>query len=48
MRVFEADTHGGPCAEVLEPHLEPLIRQRIPDLDRYKSPIKVGLAGEIR
>jgi len=48
MRVFEADTHGGPCAEVLEPYLEPLIRQRIPDLDRYKSPIKVGLAGEIR
>ena len=47
-RVYDADTHGGPCAELLEPYLDPSIRQRIPDLDTYKSPIKVGWAGEIR
>jgi uncharacterized protein len=47
-RVYDSDTHGGPCAERLEPYLDPSIRQRIPDLDKYKSPIKVGFAGEIR
>src|SRR5690242_13991406 len=47
-RVFDADTHGGPCAEVLEPYLDPSIRQLVPDLDQHKSPIKVGFAGEIR
>ncbi|HLY65376.1 MAG TPA: amidohydrolase family protein [Chloroflexota bacterium] len=47
-RVFDSDTHGGPCAEVLEPFLDPSIRQRIPDLDSHKSPIRVGFAGEIR
>jgi len=48
LRVFDADTHISPCAELLEPYLEPLVRQRIPDLDRYKAPIKIGLAGEVR
>jgi len=47
-RVYDADTHGGPCAELLEPYLDRSIRERIPDLERYKSPIKVGWAGEIR
>ncbi len=47
-RVYDSDTHGGPCAERLEPYLDPSIRERIPDLDKHKSPIKVGFAGEIR
>lgn len=47
-RVYDSDTHGGPCAERLEPYLDRSIRERIPDLDMYKSPIKVGFAGEIR
>lgn len=48
LKIFDADTHGGSCAEVLEPYLEPLVRQRVPDLDKHKRPIKIGLAGEIR
>ena len=48
MRVFDADTHGGPNAELLEPYLESMIRERIPDLDAHKRPIKIGLAGEKR
>jgi aminocarboxymuconate-semialdehyde decarboxylase len=48
LKVFDADTHGGPCAEALEPYLEPMVRERIPDLERYKTPIKTGLAGEMR
>ncbi len=47
-RVFDADTHGLPCSEVLEPYLDASVRQRVPDLDRYKAPMKVGFAGEIR
>ncbi|HLY67224.1 MAG TPA: hypothetical protein VKU60_16930, partial [Chloroflexota bacterium] len=47
-RVYDADTHGGPNAEQLEPYLPSWIRERIPDLDKYKSPIKVGWAGEVR
>ncbi len=47
-KVFDADTHVQPSAEVLEPYLDPIVRQRIPDLDQRKAPIKIGLAGEIR
>ncbi len=48
MRVFDADTHGGPNAELLEPYLESVIRERVPDLDSHKRPIRIGLAGEKR
>jgi uncharacterized protein len=48
MRVFDADTHGGPNAELLEPYLESMIRERVADLDAHKRPIKIGLAGEKR
>jgi len=48
LKIFDADTHGGSCAEVLEPYLDPIVRERVPDLDQHKKPIKVGLAGEIR
>lgn len=48
MRVYDADTHVQPSAEVLEPYLPALVRERVPDLDKYKSPIKIGLAGEVR
>src|SRR5438876_503478 len=47
-QVFDTDTHGLPCTEVLEPYLDPAIRQRVPDLDKHKVPMKVGFAGEIR
>ena len=47
-RVYDADTHGGPSAELLEPYLGPTVRELVPDLEEHKSPIKVGWAGEIR
>ncbi|MSQ09407.1 MAG: amidohydrolase [Dehalococcoidia bacterium] len=47
-RVYDADTHLQPTAEALERFLPKLIRDRIPDLDKFKSPIKIGLAGESR
>jgi predicted TIM-barrel fold metal-dependent hydrolase len=47
LRVFDTDTHGMPCAEVLEPYLASAVRERVPDLERYKAPFKVGFAGEI-
>jgi uncharacterized protein len=47
-RVYDADTHGGPSAELLQPYLSPTIRELVPDLEQHKSPIKVGWAGEIR
>ncbi|MBV9121682.1 MAG: amidohydrolase [Chloroflexi bacterium] len=48
LRIFDADTHGGPCAEVLEPYLDAIVRERVPELDKHKRPITVGLAGEVR
>src|SRR5436190_9599245 len=45
-RVYDADTHCLPVAEVLEPYLDPSLRERMPDLERYKVPMKIGLAGE--
>jgi uncharacterized protein len=47
-RIYDADTHIMPSAETLEPYLDPKIRERVPDLDERKVPIRIGLAGEIR
>lgn len=47
-RVYDADTHIMPSAETLEPYLDPKIRERVPDLDERKVPIRIGLAGEVR
>ena len=46
--VYDSDTHALPPAEILEPYLEPLIRERVPDLKRYEVPMKIGFAGEVR
>jgi uncharacterized protein len=46
-RVFDADTHGLPCSEVLEPYLAAAVREQVPDLERHKAPLKVGFAGEV-
>ncbi len=47
-RIYDTDTHGGPCTELLDPYLGPAIRELVPDLENYKSPIKTGWAGEVR
>ena len=47
-RVFDADTHEQPSAETLEPYFDRDLRERLPDLEPYKVPIKIGRAGEIR
>jgi len=47
-RVYDADTHVSPSAEQLDAYLPSMVRERIPDLEKYKSPIKTGWAGEHR
>lgn len=48
LRVYDSDTHISPSAETLERHLDRALRERIPDLQRYLAPIRIGLAGEVR
>jgi predicted TIM-barrel fold metal-dependent hydrolase len=47
-KVFDADTHMRPSAESISPYLDPVVRERIPDLDEHRTEIKVGMAGEVR
>ena len=47
-KVFDADTHVQPTAEAVEPYIDQALRDRVGDLDSYRVPIKIGLAGEIR
>ncbi|HEX6511580.1 MAG TPA: amidohydrolase family protein, partial [Chloroflexota bacterium] len=46
--VYDADTHVSPSAEILDPYLASSVRERVPDLEQHKSPIKRGWAGEQR
>src|ERR1700733_14480041 len=45
-RVYDADTHGLPPAEILESYLDPKVRDLIPDMDDHLAPMKVSFAGE--
>src|ERR1700730_15576149 len=47
-RVYDADTHLQPAVETLERYFDRDLRERLPDLEPYKVPIKIGRAGEIR
>lgn len=47
-KVYDTDTHIAPSAESLEPFLSSRVRELVPDLDEKKTPIKMGLAGEVR
>ncbi|HZT08568.1 MAG TPA: amidohydrolase family protein [Chloroflexota bacterium] len=47
-KVFDADTHMRPSAESIAPYLDPIVRERIHDLDEHRVEIRVGMAGEIR
>jgi predicted TIM-barrel fold metal-dependent hydrolase len=44
-RVFDADTHINPAAEVLERYLDPELRTRLPELAPYRIPIKGAVEG---
>ena len=46
-KIYDSDTHITPSAEVLEPFMSKRIK-KLTDLDKYKVPIKTGLAGEQR
>ncbi len=48
LKIYDADTHVQPSAEVLDPYLPKWVFDRIPDLESRKVPIKIGLAGEVR
>ncbi len=47
-KVFDADTHVRPSAEVMRPLLSKKIIDSVPDLEERREPIKFGLAGEVR
>lgn len=47
-RVYDSDTHNLPSAETLEPYLDRELRELVPDLASHLSPIRMGLAGEVR
>ena len=45
LRVYDADTHVEPSAEVLEKYVDPGFRARLPDLAQYRVPIRPGNPG---
>jgi predicted TIM-barrel fold metal-dependent hydrolase len=47
-RIYDSDTHVQPSAETLEQYLDRDLRERVPNLAGFLSPIKIGLAGEVR
>jgi len=45
-RVFDADTHFQPAVESIVPLLDDATRARLPELEQFLSPVKVGRAGQ--
>jgi uncharacterized protein len=45
LRVFDADTHVEPTAEVLDKYIDPSFRPRLPDLAQYRQPVRAGGPG---
>ena len=45
LRVFDADTHVEPTAEVLDKYVDPAFRARLPDLAQYRQPVRAGGPG---
>jgi uncharacterized protein len=41
-KIWDADTHIHPTIEVVEPYYDPDIRARLPELERYKVPVRAG------
>jgi predicted TIM-barrel fold metal-dependent hydrolase len=48
LKIYDADTHVGPSAEALRPHLSAKLLAEIPDLDAHREEVKIGWAGEKR
>ncbi|MGH7098912.1 MAG: amidohydrolase family protein [Stellaceae bacterium] len=44
-RVYDADTHVNPAAEVLERYIDPDFRPRLPELEPYRIPIVSAVDG---
>ncbi len=45
--VFDADTHFQPSAESILPYLEGEFHDRIAEFEQYKTPVRVGRAGQV-
>ena len=45
LRVFDADTHVEPSAEVLDKYVDPGFRSRLPDLAAYRFPARANTPG---
>src|ERR1700687_4959366 len=45
LRVFDADTHVEPTAEVLDTYVDPSFRPRLAELAQYRQPVRVGAPG---
>jgi predicted TIM-barrel fold metal-dependent hydrolase len=46
LKIFDADTHVSPSAEVLRLHLSAKLLEQVPDLEQHRQEVKVGWAGE--
>jgi len=46
MKIYDTDTHVGPSAEALRPHLSSKLLQLVPNLDDHLYEVKTGWAGE--
>src|SRR4030095_11994119 len=46
LRVYDADTHVNPAAEVLEQYVDPSFRPRLDDLAPYRVPVGRPAEGE--
>ena len=46
LKIFDADTHVGPSAETLRPHLSAKLLELVPDLEDHREEVKIGWAGE--
>src|SRR6266702_7154459 len=45
LRVFDADTHVEPTAEVLDTYVDPGFRPRLAELAQYRQPVRPGSPG---
>jgi predicted TIM-barrel fold metal-dependent hydrolase len=45
LRVFDADTHVEPTAEVIDSYVDPAFRPRLPELAQYRQPVRPGSPG---
>lgn len=46
MKIYDADTHVGPSAEAIRPHLSAKLLELVPDLEDRREEVKIGWAGE--